>query len=348
MPSAVVSQAIDHLLAGEDIGRQGAAEVLEQVMSGDAGDAQTAGFLIALRAKGESAEEIAGLASVVRAKATAVRAPAGPFIDTCGTGGGRSTFNISTTATFVVAGAGVAVAKHGNRSATSRCGSADVLEALGARIDLEPEAVAECLEQVGLGFMFAPAHHPAFRHIVPVRRALAVRTVFNLLGPLTNPAGAPRQLLGVADPAYLERMGQALAHLGTERALLVHGRDGLDELSTGAINDVVEVIDGRVQARQIDPAALGLAQPDPQRLAGGDPAQNAAVLRAILSGQSGPARDIVVLNAAAAIWLAGRADSLEAGMTLAAASIDEGAARERLEAFVATTRRLATNPQQDG
>ncbi len=230
MPSEVISDAIDRLLAGEDLGRAGAAEALEAIMSGEAGDAQTAGFLVALRAKGETAEELAGLASTIRARAERVAPPSGPFIDTCGTGGGRSTFNISTTATFVVAGAGVAVAKHGNRSATSRCGSADVLEALGARIDLDPDAVGRCLEETGLGFMFAPAHHPSFKHIVPVRRALGVRTIFNLLGPLTNPAGAPRQLLGVSDAAYLERMGRALAELGCERAMLVRGRDGMDEV----------------------------------------------------------------------------------------------------------------------
>ena len=249
MPAPLISEAIDRLLAGEDLGRQGASDVLELIMGGEAGDAQTAAFLIALRAKGETAEELAGLAATVRSHAEPVTPPSGPFIDTCGTGGGRSTFNISTTATFVVAGAGVSVAKHGNRSSTSKSGSADVLEALGARIDLDPDAVARCIEETGLGYMFAPSHHPAFRHIVPVRRALGVRTIFNLLGPLTNPAGAPRQLIGVADPAYLERMGRALALLGCERALIVHGRDGMDEVSTGAVSDVVAV-DGTGRARQ--------------------------------------------------------------------------------------------------
>jgi len=340
VPSEALSQTIDRLLAGEDLGREGASAALEAIMSGEAGDAQTAGFLIALRAKGETAEELAGLAATVRSHAQPVTPPAGPFIDTCGTGGGRSTFNISTTSTFVVAGAGVAVAKHGNRSATSRCGSADVLEALGARIDLDPDGVSRCLEETGLGFMFAPSHHPAFRHIVPVRRALGVRTIFNLLGPLTNPAGAPRQLIGVADPAFLERMGQALALLGIERALLVHGRDGMDEVSTGAVSDTVVVIDGAVGTSTIDPAALGFAAPPEGVIAGGDPAHNADVLRAVLGGGAGPERDVVVLNAAAAIHVAGRAETLEEAVTAAAASIDEGAARERLAAFVATTRRL--------
>ncbi|HMM48713.1 MAG TPA: anthranilate phosphoribosyltransferase [Miltoncostaeaceae bacterium] len=341
MPAPVISQAIDQLLDGEDIGRAIAAESLEAIMSGEAGDAQTAGFLIALRAKGESAEEIAGLASVIRAHAEPVTGPSGMFIDTCGTGGGRSTFNISTTAAFVVAGAGVAVAKHGNRSATSKCGSADVLEALGARIELPPDRVARCLEEVGIGFMFAPAHHPAFKHIVPVRRALAVRTVFNLIGPLANPAGAPRQLLGVADPDYLRRLAEALAALGTERALVVRGRDGLDELSTGAVNDVIGVGPDGIRASVIDPADYGFRPPAEEHIAGGDPAANAVVTRAVLDGVPGPARDLVVLNAAAAIWLSGRAADLGEGIRLAQASIDEGAARERLAAFVGTTRALA-------
>jgi anthranilate phosphoribosyltransferase len=340
MPSQVISDAIDRLLAGEDLGREGAAAALEAVMSGEAGDAQTAGFLIALRAKGETAAELAGLASTIRARAERVRPPDGPFIDTCGTGGGRSTFNISTTATFVVAGAGVSVAKHGNRSATSRCGSADVLEALGARIDLDPDAVGRCLEETGLGFMFAPAHHPSFRHIVPVRRALGVRTIFNLLGPLTNPAGAPRQLLGVSDAAYLERMARALAELGCERAMLVRGRDGMDEMSTGAVTDVVHVDGPRVTMATVDPADLGFAPPRDGDIAGADPAGNAEILRRVLGGAAGPARDVVVLNAAAALWLAGAQPDLERAVPAAAESIDSGAAQERLDAFVATTRRL--------
>jgi anthranilate phosphoribosyltransferase len=342
VPSAVISDAIDRLLAGEDLTRAQAGQALEAIMSGEAGEVQTGGFLIALRAKGETADELAGLAQAVRARAEPVTPPSGPFIDTCGTGGGGlTTFNISTTATFVVAGAGVSVAKHGNRSATSRCGSADVLEALGARIDLDPDGVSRCLEETGLGFMFAPSHHPAFRHIGPVRRALGVRTIFNLLGPMTNPAGAPRQLLGVADPAYLERMGRALAMLGTERALLVTGRDGLDEVSSGAITDVVAVEGDRVLASTIDPAALGFSPPAPGAIAGGDPEHNARVLRSVLGGSPGPARDVVTLNAAAAIWVAGRAPSLEEALPIARASIDEGAAAERLEAFVAITRSLA-------
>lgn len=341
MPVAIISEAIDRLLDGEDIGREGAAGALEAIMSGEAGDIQTAGFLVALRAKGETAEEIAGLASVVRQHATPVTPPDGPFIDTCGTGGGRSTFNISTTAAFVVAGAGVAVAKHGNRSATSKCGSADVLEALGARIELDPDHVLRCLEEVGIGFMFAPAHHPSFRHIVPVRRALAVRTVFNLIGPLANPAGAPRQWLGVADPDYVARLAEALAALGAERALVVRGRDGLDELSTAAVNDVIGVTPDGVRASTIDPTEFGF-QPPERIPEGGDPAENAALTRAVLDGDEGPARDVVLLNAAAALWLAGAAEDVADGVERAAASIDQGHAAERLDAFVGVTRRLAT------
>lgn len=341
MPSEVLATAIDTLLAGDDLGRDGAAAALEAVMSGEAGEVQTAGLLVALRAKGETRDELAGLASVIRAHATHVVTGVPGLVDTCGTGGGRPTFNISTAAAFVTAGAGVPVAKHGNRSATSRSGSADVLEAAGARIDLDPDAVATCLAECGVAFMFAPGHHPAFRHIVPVRRALGVRTIFNLLGPLTNPAGARRQLLGVSDPAYLERMGGALADLGTERALLVHGRDGLDEVTTDGITDAVEVHDGAVTRREIDPAALGIAPPGPDDLRGGEPADNARIMEGVLAGEPGAARDVVALNAAAALWVAGVADDLAAGLAAATASIDGGQARRALARFVETTNRLA-------
>lgn len=342
MADGALATAIDALLAGDDIGRDGAASALSVIMSGEAGDAQTAAFLIALRAKGESADEIAGLASVVRSHAVPVAAPDGPFIDTCGTGGGVSTFNISTAAAFVAAGAGVAVAKHGNRSSTSKCGSADVLEALGARIDLGPEAVGTCLAETGLGFMFAPAHHPAFRHIVPVRRAIGVRTIFNMIGPLANPAGAPRQVIGVSDPAALDRIATALAVLGTERALIVHGRDGMDELSTGAVSDVIDVTGTTTRRFEVDPTALGIAPPAPNALSGGDPAHNAEVIRRVFAGGAGPTADVIALNAAAALWVAGVVDDLDQGLSVARRSIESGAARERVEAFVATTQRLAS------
>ena len=289
MPSEVLSQAIDRLLAGEDLGSEGASEALEAIMSGEAGDVQTAGFLSPCAPRARRPRSSPASPRPCARTPSRSRRPTGPFIDTCGTGGGRSTFNISTTSTFVVAGAGVAVAKHGNRSATSRCGSADVLEALGARIDLSPDGVSRCLEETGLGFMFAPSHHPAFRHIVPVRRALGVRTIFNLLGPLTNPAGAPRQLIGVADPAFLERMGGALALLGIERALLVHGRDGMDEVSTGAVSDTVAVIDGGGDAAAPSTRRRSASPPPPNGvISGGDPAHNAEVLRSVLGGASGP------------------------------------------------------------
>jgi anthranilate phosphoribosyltransferase len=301
---------------------------------------QTAAFLVGLRAKGETAAELAGLAAAVRARSQAVTLAIVGHLDTCGTGGGRPSFNISTAAAFVVAGAGVPVAKHGNRSVTSRCGSADVLEALGARIDLEAEAVARCIEETGVGFMFAPLHHPAFRHVGAVRRALGVRTVFNLLGPLANPAGALHQLIGVYDRSYLERMAGALAELGSARALVVSSRDGMDELSTGAISDVVELAGGQLHVGEVDPASLGLAAGDPDGLAGGGPEENAGVLRAVLRGDGGAAADVVILNAAAALWVAGVAASIADGLSLAETSLRDGAAQDRMEAFVAATVRL--------
>lgn len=341
MASPVVARAIDRLLDGEDLGRAGAAEALEAVMSGEAGEIQAAGFLIALRAKGENAEELAGLIEVLRSHLVPVTTPPGPFVDTCGTGGGVSTFNISTAAAFVAAGAGIAVAKHGNRSSTSKSGSADVLEALGARIDLTPDAVALCLAEAGVGFMFAPAHHPAFAHVVPVRRALQVRTVFNILGPMVNPAGATHQVIGVADRSVMERMAEALALSGSQRALIVRGRDGMDELSASSVSDVYEVDAGRVRYFEIDPAEFGFHPVGIDLLAGGEPADNARRIREVLEGATGPARDVVVFNAAAAIWISGAAATLAEGVEAAARSISDGSAIARLGAFCAATQRLA-------
>jgi anthranilate phosphoribosyltransferase len=338
-----VAGHIDRLLAGEDLGREGAAEALDLVMAGEVDPIQTGAFLIALRAKGETAAELAGLASVVRERSERVAATRSPLVDTCGTGGGRSTFNVSTAAAFVVAGAGAAVAKHGNRSATSRSGSADVLEALGARIDLSPAAVGECVDRAGIGFMFAPAHHPAFRHIVPVRRALAVRTIFNLLGPLTNPAGVRRQVIGVSDPAYLDRIALALLELGAEHALVVSSADGLDEISTSASTDVVEVTPDGVHRWRIDPADLGIAAPAEGDIAGGEPHENAAVILAALEGQPGAAADLIAVNAAAVLYVAGNARDVAEGLDAARESLSSGSARERLEAFVEATRDLAPN-----
>jgi anthranilate phosphoribosyltransferase len=276
----------------------------------------------------------------IRAEAVTVD-PALTLVDICGTGGGPATVNISTGAAFLAAGAGAHVAKHGNRAQTSSCGSADVLEAMGARVDLASEAVAECIETVGLGFMFAPGHHPAFRHVGPARRALGVRTAFNLLGPLANPAGAPRQVIGVYSRDYLQRVGQAIRGLGTERAIVVCGRDGLDEISTMEATDAVLIEEDRLDAFVIDPASLGLMPPALGDLAGGGPDDNARILVRAIGGAAGPVRDILVVNAAAALWMAGIASSLQDGMARAEEAATSGAAKDVLERFINTTGRLA-------
>jgi len=340
-PDNLLTTAIDALASGRDLAREQAGAVLATIMAGDASEAQIAAFLIALRTKGETVDELAGLAGTMRALATAVPCARDDLLDTAGTGGGRPTFNVSTTAALIAAGAGCALAKHGNRSSTGLSGSADVLEALGARIDLDPDAVARCIDEAGFGFMFAPAHHQATRYVVAVRKALGVRTIFNFLGPLTNPAGARRQLVGVSDPAYLERMAAALARLGCDRALVVSSEDGLDEMSTSAPTHVVEVNGDAVQRYMVDAADVGLPAPAPNALHGGTPAQNAAVTRAILAGEAGPARDLAVLNAGAAIYAAGRADTLADGVGAAQAAIDDGAAQRALESFLALSRELA-------
>jgi anthranilate phosphoribosyltransferase len=332
-----IAAEIDRLLSGEDLGRSGAEETLARIMAGEVDPAQVGAFLIALRAKGETADELAGLAAAVRAGCEAVTTTASPLVDTCGTGGGITTFNVSTAAAFVVAGADVAVAKHGNRSATSRSGSADVLEALGARIDLDPVAVGRCIDAHGVGFMFAPSHHPAFRHVVPVRKALGVRTIFNQLGPLTNPAGVRRQVIGVSDRAYLDRIASALGQLGAERALVVAADDGMDEISTAAPTTVAEVTPDGLRSWRIDPADLGISPPRADAVAGGEPAENAAVIRRVFDGESGGAADLVALNAAAAILIAGDGGSLDDAYAAARQSIASGRAGERLEAFIAAT-----------
>jgi anthranilate phosphoribosyltransferase len=347
LTSALLPRAIDALANRQDLSAEQTAEALAEIMSGNASDVQIAAFLIALRTKGETVDELAGLARTMRRFAAAVPVSHDRLVDTAGTGGGRRTFNVSTTAALIAAGAGCIVAKHGNRSATGLSGSADVLEALGARIDLTPEAVARCIEEVGFGFMFAPAHHQATRYVVPVRAQLAVRTSFNFLGPLTNPAGAPRQLIGVADPTYLERMAGALALLGTEHALLVSSHDGLDELSISAPSYVVEVLDGEISSYDVAPADVGLAVAPAEEVPGGDPQQNADTARRIFSGETGPtrpARDLAVLNAGAAIYAGGGAPTLADGVTAAQAAVDSGAAAAALERFVTATRRLAPSP----
>lgn len=337
-----VAEAIDRLLGGEDIGPQGAQAALSAIMSGETDPIQAGAFLIALRAKGESEGEIAGLARAIRAHATPVAVvDADGLVDTCGTGGGAPTFNVSTAAAFVAAGAGARVAKHGNRSATSRSGSADVLEALGARIDLGPEAVAECIARAGVGFMFAPNYHPEFRHVVPVRRALAVRTVFNLLGPLANPAGVRRQVIGIADRAYMDRIAAAIAELGAARVFVVSSDDGMDEFSTAAPSEVAEVTPDGVKRWRFDPGQLGLTPPRDGDLSGGDPADNARMIRAVLAGESGARADIVALNAAGALRAAGLVDSMAEGLEAARDAIADGRAAASLDAFVAATNALA-------
>jgi anthranilate phosphoribosyltransferase len=344
VPDPVLTRAIDAVASGRDLSSDEAAEVLAVIMSGDASETQIAGLLIALRTKGETVQELAGLARTMRAFATPVTTRREHLVDTAGTGGGRSTFNVSTTAALIAAGAGCAVAKHGNRSATSRSGSADVLEALGVRIDLDAAAVGRCIDEIGFGFMFAPNHHQATRYVIPVRKELAVRTIFNFLGPLTNPAGARRQLIGVSDPGYVETMAGALALLGVERALVVRSDDALDEMSIAAATTVVEVDGTELRTYTVRPEDVGLAGAagaDVEAQAGGSPADNAATVRAIFGGEEGVRRDLAVFNAGAAIYAAGRADDLADGVAAAQASIDDGAATRTLDALVALTTELA-------
>jgi anthranilate phosphoribosyltransferase len=339
--TSLITAAIDALASGRSLTRERAAGVLSEIMAGNASEIQIAAFLIALRTKGETVDELAGLAQAMRSFAARVEVGRDDLLDTAGTGGGRRTFNVSTTAALIAAGAGCVVAKHGNRSATGLSGSADVLEALGARIDLPPSAVARCIEDVGFGFMFAPAHHQATRYVVPVRRELAVRTIFNFLGPLTNPAGATRQLIGVSDPDYLETMAGALALLGTRHALLVSSEDGIDELSISAPTRVVEVIGDELRSYVVSPEDVSLARAPADAVPGGDPAQNADVVRRIFAGGRGAARDLAVLNAGAAIYAAGGADTLADGVRSAEEAVDRGAAADALERFVARTKELA-------
>jgi anthranilate phosphoribosyltransferase len=350
MPNAVLTRAIDALASRRDLSADETAEVLAEIMHGEVSETQIAGFLIALRTKGETVEELAGLARTMRALAVHVPVDRGDLLDTAGTGGGRSSFNVSTTAALIAAGAGCAVAKHGNRSATSRSGSADLLEALGARIDLAPADVAGCIEEAGFGFMFAPTHHQATRFVVPVRRELAVRTIFNLLGPLTNPAGARRQLIGVSDVRFLETMAGALARLGVDRALLVAGEDGLDEVSASAATKVVEVNGDEIRTYVLAPQDVGI-ESDPgsasaEGWSGGTPEENAALTRAILQGggksAERPAGEaLAVINAGAAIYAAGRADTIAEGVEAARAALAEGRAADALERYVEASRRRA-------
>jgi anthranilate phosphoribosyltransferase len=350
MPNPILTRAIDALATRRDLSADETAEVLAEIMHGDASETQIAGFLIALRTKGETVEEIAGLARTMRELAAHVSTTRQNLLDTAGTGGGRRTFNVSTTAALIAAGAGCAVAKHGNRSATSSSGSADLLEALGARIDLGPEAVARCIDEVGFGFMFAPAHHQATRYVIPVRSELAVRTIFNLLGPLTNPAGARRQLIGVSDPAFLETLAGALARLGVDRALVVCAEDGLDELSIAGDTKVVEVNGEELSRYTLAPGDVGVAQFSPEEFerdcAGGTPEQNAAVTRAILDAdaagsQSIASVELALINTGAAIYAAGAQASIAEGVQAARAALSSGAAGEALARYVRASHEYA-------
>jgi anthranilate phosphoribosyltransferase len=328
----VIQGALTQLLDGRDLSRVQAREVMGEIMRGEATPAQIGGFLVALRAKGETADEIAGCAEAMREHVVPVRASRDDLVDTAGTGGdGASTINISTAAAIVAAAAGAGVAKHGNRAVSSASGSADVLEALGLELEQPPERIAASIDTLGFGFMFAPSHHPAMRHAAPVRKELATRTVFNVLGPLTNPAGARAQVIGVYAPSLVRTMAEVLAQLGARRAFVVHGAHGIDELSPAGPNEVCEVVDGDVRARVIDPAELGVERCEPEELRGGTPAENAEAIRRVLAGEPGGRRDAILLNAAGAIAAAAHAEDLREGLELARRAVDGGAAAARLE-----------------
>lgn len=335
--------AIAEVINGRDLSMAQAEAAMDVIMRGEATPAQIGGYLTALRMKGETVEEIAGSARSMRAHVVSVDAPVGPdemLVDTCGTGGdGKHTFNISTTAAFVVAGAGLKVAKHGNRAASSRSGSADVLLALGGNLDLGPQQVAECVAHVGIGFLYAVNHHPAMRHAIGPRRELGQRTIFNVLGPLTNPAGATHQLIGVYDRKLTETLARVLGALGSAGAYVVHGADGLDELSVTGANQVSYLCDGHVETFELDPQELDIPRAELSDLVGGEPQENAALMRAVLGGEDkGPRRDIVLLNAAAVLGVAD--NNWQRGMALARESIDSGAALETLERWVRKTNEI--------
>lgn len=336
----MIQQAIAQLIAGQDLDRTTAHGVMEQIMSGGATDAQIGGFLMALRAKGETIDEIAGFAEVMRAKATPIQGGVEPMIDTCGTGGDASgTFNISTTVAFVAAGAGCTVAKHGNRAMSSQCGSADVLAELGVNVEASPDTVSNCLQEARIGFLFAPALHGAMKHAIGPRKELGTRTVFNVLGPLTNPAGARRQLIGVFAPELTEVMAGVLGALGSTRAFVVHGSDGLDEITITGPSRVSELADGKVTTRDISPADFGIDLAPSAALQGGDAKRNAGILRDVLDGATGPCADVVVLNAAAAITASGLAVDLADGVGQAQASLSSGKARLALDKLVEVSNR---------
>lgn len=331
-------ELIEKLGRREDLTTDEAAAAMRSIMRGEAAPAQIAGLLIGLSMKGERPTELVGFARTMRAEAVQLSTPAGEVFDTCGTGGDRSgSFNISTAAAIVVAACGVRVAKHGNRSVSSKCGSADVLEALGVNVSATPAVVERCLSETGVAFFFAPTFHPAMRHAGPARRDLGVRTAFNLLGPLTNPASPARQIVGVPRPELTELLARALQLLGAERAWVVHGADGLDELSTTGYTKVSECRGGAVQTFYVHPAEYGLSKASLDALRGGDAPANAAIVRQVLDGTDGPAREVVLLNAGAALFIAGRVESVREGITQAAGAIDSGRAKRVLQQLIAVS-----------
>lgn len=335
-----IRKALALLIEGRSLSAGEAEAVMEQIMTGQATPAQIGGLLTALRAKKETTEEITGFARAMRRNAVTVSSHRTPLVDVCGTGGdGSGTFNISTAAAFVIAGTGMAVAKHGNRSVSSKCGSADVLEALGVHLALAPEVVGACIDEVGIGFLYAPRLHPAMKHAIGPRREMGIRTVFNILGPLTNPAGAHVQVLGVYDAALTEVMAQVLQALGCEAAFVVHGGGGLDELSTIGPNKMTQLRDGEIRTFTLDPQSLGLPRATLSDLRGDDAEANAAIIEDILTGTPGPRRDVVMLNAAACLVAGNTAPDLAAGLNSAAESIDSGAAKATLDALIAFSRK---------
>jgi anthranilate phosphoribosyltransferase len=353
MTSPIITEAVRRLVDRRDLSRLEAAAAMDAIMSGSATNAQIAAFLTALRMKGETVEELIGFAQVMRQKVVRIRTRGDEvaaltgtdremLIDTCGTGGDATgTFNVSTATAFVVAGAGLRVAKHGNRSVSSLCGSADVVEALGINLELTPPKVGRCVDEVGVGFLYAPLLHTAMKHVMPSRREMGIRTVFNMLGPLTNPAGANAQIIGVYAAALTEPLARVLAELGTVRAFVVHGADGLDEISNTGESRVSEVRDGVVRTFTVRPEDFGMPQASIADLRGGDREQNAQIIRSLLDGEPGARRDIVLMNAAAALVAGGRARDLKEGVGLAAQSIDGGAARGKLRALVELSQKLA-------
>ncbi len=338
-----VQQAIQEVIAGRTLDEEQAGAVARAIMAGEATPAQIGGLLVALRMRGETVDEIAGFVRAVRGAATPFPLAGDDLLDTCGTGGdGRGTFNISTACAFVAAAAGCRVAKHGNRSVSSRCGSADVLTELGVAIELSPERTAASIEQIGIGFMFAPQYNPGAKHAVGPRREIGVRSIFNTIGPLVHPAGAKRQLLGVYAPGLAQTMAEALRRLGSTHCLIVHSEDGLDEISIAAPTQVTELKNGQIANYRVSPNEYGISPAGLDAIAGGEPHENARVIRAVLAGEAGPARDVVLLNSGAAIYVGGRAASINEGVARAREVIDSGAAEKKLGALVAFGGRRST------